>query len=134
MAKRYYLAPVVQRSRSGQTYNVLKVDDYHVNYVAEIPTGADGIPLFNWGIALVNAVNHAPLLADPEITALPDFPLDVVLNAMQSGVRNRMLNVLQAKGIDAQGLTSSVGFRDVIRAVGRHLNANFSEDNFDVAE
>lgn len=132
--KRYYLAPIVGNGSRENPYRA-KVQDYGVTHVAVVPTDPlTGIPLFSWALVLVSAPNHSTLLTDLDLTALPDFPLDAVLSALQAGVRNAMLTALANRGVDIGPINTNWGYRQVIRHVGQHLDGNFSENNFDVSD
>jgi hypothetical protein len=133
MAKRYYLVPIVEtEGEIGPVFSP-KVPA-GVNFAAEIKTGEDGRPVVPWALVLVSASNHLPLLSDPEIHALPDFPKDAKVGAMHQATKLAMRAGLIARGLNASIADNADGFRDVLRGIGRHLNPTFHEDNFDVAE
>ena len=135
MAKRYYLATVivdVDPVEGGPRVRA-KTAFYAISQSAVIPSGPDGMPLFNWALVVVNGVNHAPLLADSQIDALPDVPLDVKVNAITTSVRQDMSAALARRGIAAAVITQADGYRDVIRGLGRVLQADFNENGLDVA-
>jgi hypothetical protein len=127
MAKRYYVCDVIGDGSEENPFRPV-VADLGVNWVGEV--SADNTRAF----VLVNAVNHAAIIAHTRINALPDFPLDGKINAMQTAARNAMNNALTRRGFSVAGIDNADGYRDVIRSVGRSLNPNFNENNFDVAE
>lgn len=124
--KRYYLTTL-----RANSFGELEPDlaGASVSYTAAMaPNAKAGDSV----LVLVAAPDHRALLASSRLDALPDFPLDAKLTAMQSITRSAMATVLQNRlGLDTAG---SDGFRDVIRAAGRKLDPNFSENNFDVSE
>mgnify|MGYP001585652372 CR=1 FL=1 len=132
MAKRYYLSPVIGDGSEDNPVRA-KVKDYGVSQAPVIPSGPDGMPLFNWCLVVVNTVNHAPLLADVAIDALPDVPLDLKVNSIHTSARQAMVSALTKRGIDTSIITQADGYRDVIRGIGQVLQANFNENNFDVS-
>ena len=110
-----------------------KVADYGVDWVGTIPTHPDtGKPVFTWTLVLVNTVNHGKLLADNSIDAMPDFPLDGKVSAINTATKNAMISKLQARGIDTAFVSNADGYRDVIRGIGQKLEPSFNENNFDV--
>lgn len=131
--KRYYISPIVGTGAEDDPYRP-KVADYGVSWVGVIPSNPDtGRPVYPWCLALVEAINHASLLADRDIKPLPDFPLDGKVSAINKATRNRMSADLQGQGIDTSFIGSADGYRDVIRGIGRSLAASFDENGFDVA-
>lgn len=129
--KRYYLSPIVGTGDETDPYRP-KVADYGVNWVGVIPSLPTGQPAFSWALVLVEAVNHGKILADAAIDALPDFPLDGKVSAIQTATKNRMLEAMTARGINTSFVGSADGYRDVVRGIGRALEATFDENHFDV--
>lgn len=130
--KRYYISPIIG---DGTEFNPFrpKIADYGVAWVGSIPSDPNtGQPLFNWTLVMVNAVNHGTVLADNAIDALPDFPLDGKVSAINTATKNAMLTKLEARGIDTAFIGNADGYRDVIRGIGQKLEPTFSENNFDV--
>jgi hypothetical protein len=130
--KRYYISPIIGDGTEENPFRP-KVADHGVAWVGSIPSDPDtGHPLFAWTLVLVNAINHGPLLADQTIDAMPDFPLDGKVNAINTATKNAMLSKMQARGINTEFIGNADGYRDVIRGVGQKLEPTFSENNFDV--
>lgn len=130
--KRYYVSKIIGTGAFGDAYRT-KISDYGVNHSEEVPTDANGVPTSTWSLVIVNTVNHGPLLADPDLDVLPDFPMDAKMAAMHANTRSGMEQKLQARGINTTFLATVDGYRDVIRGLGRKLNPDFSENNFDVS-
>lgn len=125
--KRYYLCPIMGDGTEGAPY------------AADLPAGTNASVVMpddpqpgGWALALVAAADHRGLLRDAKLDALPEFPLDAKLNAMQSTARSALDAALQRRaGITVNGAD---GYRDLIRQVGRKLDPNFHENAFDVSE
>lgn len=131
--KRYYLSPIIGTGAEDDPFRP-KIADYGVRWVGSIPSDpTTGRPLFTFALALVAAANHASILADQAIDALPDFPLDGKVSAINTGTKNRMVAALQARGIYTAFIGNSDGYRDVIRGIGKALDPDFDENHFDVA-
>ena len=131
--KRYYLSPIVGVGTEADPYRP-KIADYGVGWVGVIPSDpTTGKPLFSFALVLVEALNHAAILADTTIDALPDFPLDGKVSAVNTGTKNRMVADLQARGLDTSLIGNSDGYPDVIRGIGKALDPGFDENHFDVA-
>jgi hypothetical protein len=134
MSKRYYLAPVVGDGTEHNPYR-LAVVDYGVNHSAVIPTDpTTGAPLRAFGLAIVAAPDHAALLADGTIDALPLLDLDAPLSDLSSAVRTAIRNRLAARGIDVTDIPNSAVFRLLVRRIGRFLDAQFDERSHDVSD
>lgn len=133
MAKRYYISPIIGDGSIDNPYRP-KVADHGVAWSGAIPTGPDGKPVKPWALVIVAAKNHAPLVADRDLDALPDFPLDGKVSAIQTATKNAMKNKLAARGIATAFIDGTDGYREVIRGVGRMLEPTFDENNFDVAD
>lgn len=127
MAKRYYLCDVIG---DGTEFNPFRpaIADEGVNWVGEV--SSDNTK----ALVLVNVSNHSALLSDPQFDSMPDFPLDAKVNSLQSQAKNAMLNAMSKRGFATGLISSADGYRDVIRGIGRELNPNFDENNFDVSE
>lgn len=129
--KRYYISPIIGDGSIDNPYRP-KVADYGVPWAGLIPTDQDGKPVAVWALVLVSAANHAKLLADKDIHGLPDFPLDGKVSAIQNATKNVMKARLAARGIDTAFIDGTDGYREVVRGIGRKLQADFDENNFDV--
>jgi hypothetical protein len=131
--KRYYLSEIVQDA-SGVIAPAAA--ESGLNYVVLYPPDdpATGLPPIGGRcLVLVSGANHAAALADARNDALPDFPLDAKVSALKTSTRVAARQALQRRGFDVSAIDNADGFRDVIRAVGRQLDAHFDENNFDVA-
>lgn len=127
--KRYYLCDVITRSDPDLgTVREPAVAAYPVNWSAVISDGKD------FALVIVAAKNHAPLLADSRIKALPDFPLDAKVQAMQSATKSAFRALLSSRGAPTAVLDNADGYRDAIRGVGRVLDGAFDENNFDAID
>lgn len=134
MSKRYYISPIIG---DGSEFNPFrpKVADYGVSWAGSIPSDPNtGQPLSTWALVVVNAKNHAALLADDAINALPDFPLDGKVSSVHTATKNNMIAKMKKRGINTAFIDSTDGYREVIRGVGKILDPQFDENNFDVAE
>lgn len=131
--KRYYISPIIGDGSEFDPFRP-KIADYGVSWVGVIPNDpATGLPLFSWCLVRVEAINHGVILADNTIDALPDFPLDGKVSAINTATKNRMMTALANRGIDTSFVGNSDGYRDVIRGVGRVLEPSFDENNLDIA-
>jgi hypothetical protein len=87
----------------------------------------------NRAFVVVATANHAVVRSAPGVDALPDFPLDGKLSAINQGTLNAMSQVLTRRGFGAS-LSNSESYRAELDRIGRQINANFSIDNLDVSE
>lgn len=140
MVKRYYICDIIGDGNGdampSPTTGSFRpaIADLGVSWVGSIPSDpVTGHPLHKWALVLVNTDNHARLIATPGVDALPDFPLDGKVNAINNMTRSRMDNALSKRGINSAFISNSDGYRDVIRGLGRTLEPSFDENNFDVA-
>lgn len=127
MSKRYYLCDVIG---DGSEENPLRpaVADMGVNWVGEI--SEDGTKC----LVLVSTVNHGPIMASKKADALPVFPLDAKTNAMNSAAKNALMAAMEKRGFATGYISGADGYREVVRGIGRAINPNFNENNFDVSE
>ena len=134
MSKRYYISPIVGTGDEFDPFRP-KVADYGVPWAGSIPSDPKtGHPTSEWALVVVNAKNHSALLADGAIDALPDFPLDGKVSSVHTVTKNAMINKMKKRGIKTSFIAGTDGYREVIRGVGRLLDEQFDENNFDVAE
>lgn len=129
--KRYYISPIIGDGSIDNPYRP-KVADHGVAWSGIIQTDVEGKPLHPWALIVVSANNHASLLADKNIDALPDFPLDGKVGSIKTSTKTKMKNVMAARGIATSIAENADGYRDVIRGIGRVLQADFDENSFDV--
>lgn len=132
MPKRYYISKIIGDGLRPETAFRPKVETYGVSWAGSIPTDANGQPLFQHVLVIVNTNNHAVLKNDPDIGAMPDFPLDGKVSAIQNNVKSQAYAMLAAKGFNTATLDGNDGYRDLISAVGKQRDSNFDVDNFDV--
>ncbi|MGL4477373.1 MAG: hypothetical protein ACRCVK_03910, partial [Aeromonas veronii] len=78
------------------------------------PDGSLGHPQ---ALLIVDAKNHAALLADPDTYALPDFPFDAQIGAMHRATKDKMRTSIQARGFTLQELDDNAdSYRGLVRA------------------
>lgn len=131
--KRYYVSSIIGDGSIENPYRP-RVADHGVAWAGNIPTGPDGKPTSTWALVVVDAKNHAALIADKDIDDLPDFPLDGKVSAIQNATKTTMKTKLAKRGIPTAFIDGTDGYREVIRGVGRLLQADFNENDFDVSE
>ncbi len=133
MTKRMYICPVIGDGTEDNPFRPAIADlTPPVNWTATIPTGDDGRPLMAWCLAIVGTRNHQRVRAVRNIDPLPDFPLDGRVSAIDLVSRNAMSAALTRRGLNASAIVDGRdGFREVVRAIGRVNNPQFSELNFD---
>jgi hypothetical protein len=131
--KRYYLCPVIGSGSIADTYRA-GVSGHGGNYVAVIPTGPDGRPLFPWALALVAAADHRPLTRDATLGPLPDVSLDIRMSALSQSAKAALDAALAKFGVDPAALVQNDGYREFVRSLGQALDAGFVETNFDVSD
>lgn len=131
--RRYYICPVIG---DGSEFNAFrpKVADYNVSWVGVVAQNPDGTLKRPWSVVLVNTVNHDPLIADPEIRAVPQVALDNTLGSLTQAQRNFLRNLYDELGLDRTWVNNQTTLREVLRYAGRELEVSFSENNFDVAD
>lgn len=131
--KRYYLSDLIGSGAEDDPYRPA-VDRPGVGYSAVYPPQDPATGQYQGAICLVivEAANHLPLVADRRNDAFPDFPIDGRMSALAQARRDALRAFLARRGLDVGNIDSYDGYRNVIRAIGRKLDPNFHEDNFDV--
>lgn len=129
MEQRYYISDIVGDGSEMNPYRVAISGIPGVATTAIIPSSPDGKPLYTWALVSVRANDHAAIRSHPSAYALPVFPLDGKASGIGQGLGNALQNFMAAKGV-AIDLTGITPYRDVIRKIGQHLDASFSEDRF----
>ena len=126
MAKRYYFSKMIG---TGSEFDPMRpaVSDYGVNFSAEYdPAKTDAL-------CIVGTGSHTALLKDAALYGMPDYPLDGKLSAMRSATLNALNTAVTGRGFTVTW-GSADAYRDVIRSIGRQINPNFDENNFDVQD
>lgn len=133
MAKRYYLADIIGDGSIDNPYRPAGVDG--LNHVSVFPPqNPDGTYSGTSCLVLVNTPNHAQLRGRKDVDPLPDFPLDGKVQAVETSARSQAAAALTKRGFQNDHFTLKDGYREVIRSVGKELDSNFDENNFDVSE
>lgn len=134
MAKRYYLSDIVGDGSIDNPYRPAIADE-GVNHVAVFPPqNPDGTYTRTTCLVLVNSPNHGRFRGRKDIDPLPDFPLDGKVSAVEGRSRMDAGSALERRGFVSSHLTGKDGYREVIRSIGKELDGNFDENNFDVSE
>lgn len=129
--KRYYLSELIADPHEPGAI-MPAIAESGVSFSALIPTGPDGKPVSPWALCVVESKNHSALQHDRRLTALPDFPLDGKMSAINNVTKTGFINSLRARGVDTAFIGNTDGFREVVRGLGRMLDPTFDENNFDV--
>jgi hypothetical protein len=106
----------------------LKAGDYGA-HAAIIPGNNDGTPKFNWGICKFSG-DETAADADTDLIVLPDLTMDHVLTLAQ---RNWLITKLSNRGHPTGWITNGITVREVLRTIGRWLEANFDVDWINIA-
>jgi hypothetical protein len=137
VSRRYYLSPVSITDLgdgNGPQAVCKAIANYtHTDHAQVVALNADGTLRLNWGLCAIEAANHLPIIADPNIRVLPSYPFDGRLSGLQPGALAVLRAAMQAFNIDDAtmlGNDLSVGFRVPIRNLGRLLDSTFNENNF----
>lgn len=134
MSKQYYLCDILPPDATDDSYRPA-VAALGVSWTGIIPTGADGRPLHTWALVIVASRDHARVRAAQGVDPMPDFPLDGKVSAVNAGTTTAMKAALTRRGLAASSIVDGKdGYREVIRAVGKSLDAGFDENKFDIAD
>lgn len=139
MTKRFYVTKIRGDGTEDNPYRPA-VADHGVNWSGSIVTDNDesspnyGKPLYADCLVVVATDKHAKLKADPDIDALPDYPLDGKVSSINTATKNGMIAALKKRGFSTADVSSTDGFRDLVQSIGRQRDPAFDVDNFDVSE
>lgn len=131
--RRYYISPVIGDGSETNPYRA-KLSDYNVSHVAVIAGGADGRPARQWALCLVNSTDHTALVADAELRAIPVSALDNTLGSLTPQQRQFLRDVVGELGLDTSEVTAQTTLRQLLRYIGRTLEAGFDENKFDARD
>lgn len=133
MAKQYYICDIIGTGDETDPYRPV-VADLGVAWTGAIPTGPDGRPTKTWALVLVAAANHAAVRAHKGVNSLPDFPLDGKVSAINVATKAAMAAAFTKRGIPTNIIDGKDGYREVIREIGKRLEPQFDENNFDISD
>lgn len=134
MSKRYYLCDIIG---DGSDFDPFRpaVDDLNVPHVATIATDpATGRPSVPWCLVLVATANQARVAAARGVDSLPDVTLDTQVNSIDKSKSDAAKAALQRRGAVVPAVSPGDGYGRFIRGIGRQLQADFDEMNFDVID
>lgn len=137
MSKRYYISPIIGSGVEGDPYRA-KVSEHPMRaHAVLVPTHPEGHPQYGhpvhpWTLAIVDADDHAPILADVTIEPLPDLHKDQDIRPLSRPLRERIGERLAAYGVEFDTEKAGIRMRDMLRAVGQTLEPDFHEDRLDV--
>lgn len=140
--KRYYLSQIFQSEEPGmgmvwrhRLQMVLGID-YVGGEIAVDP--ATGTPVAKALLVLVGGINHARLVGEPGMVALPQVSPDLKVSAIQTQTKLDCKANIVALGFPAAEVdavfNAADGMRDVLNYFGRLNNPTFDANNFDLDE
>lgn len=133
MARRWYLTRIIGTGSEEDPYRSVLVDQPTINDSAVIPTGPDGHPLSDWCLAVADEDRGSNLAALSDVEALPAAALNARLSTLPIVTRQRIATLanehLGTRLTVGQGpMAPNATLRDVIGAIGRHLQPGFTVD------
>lgn len=129
MTKRYYLSDIIGDGLSTETAFRPAIADYASDFVADIPSQANGSPLNASAIIAVEAQDHTGFSNLPNIDQLPDMNPRELITTLPPQDRNQIIDFIQSRNIQGLGNPFEISYEDI----GKALNPNFNIDNFGVS-
>lgn len=130
--RRYYLSPIIGTGTEADPYRP-KIADYGVSWSCVISSDElTGQPKHPWCVAVVDAADHATLLADTTLVAIPNISLDARVSSLSKTIRDKLKTKLDVLGVDTRGLSINDPIRLWVRAIGRHIEPDFHEIRFGI--
>jgi hypothetical protein len=125
MSKRHYLADIYTVDTGDGLENKTAIADYPVKYEGGFPVNMEtGAPLRNWTLVVVDTDDHAPLLGDSRINALPNYPLDGKVSGINASAKNALLAAMERRGIDTTNVPGMDTYQEVISWIGAVANSS----------
>lgn len=131
MAQRIYLSPLVGDGTANNPYRP-KIADMGVPWVGVLASNANGSPKFNWAIVLVSADDLTSLDGDATLDAFPNVNANTPIASLAIATRNQLQNGITGRGIGVT-IANHATVKDVIEAVGRVQNPQFSLKSFSIS-
>jgi hypothetical protein len=75
-----------------------------------------------------------PLQNDPDISILPDVPMDMLLSAIPKATRDDAVARLQAAGFETSAIKLSWDWRQLLRYIGKQIDGLFEPESGDVRD
>lgn len=123
MTLRYYICPVVGTGTRADPYRT-GASLHDVASASVIPSRADGAPAFPWCLTLVDAADHAPLLADVALTPLPALKHAEAWSSAKADESAKVAVEAVKLGVV---IPDAGDFREVVRRIGAALDRKFDE-------
>ncbi len=131
--RRFYIVPIDRVEADGEVLYRTRLEVYAIQYNGSIPSDpVTGLPLYGEILVSVEVADHRPLRNDPDIIALPDWPVSGKLNGIANAERNAMMAKLAAKGYNTANISATEGYRDTLTEIGLQRDPQFRIDWVDV--
>lgn len=127
---KYFICPIEKITTiEGKDIYFARARRYSgISFAALIPTGADGVPLFNFALVAVGKDIFDSLSADALLDKLPDaasLDSDVSIPA---DLKTKLIAKF------GESVPDTISLRQLVRRIGRRLLQNFDEEKLRAAE
>lgn len=130
--KRWYISPIVGTGTDDDPYRAKVGSAAQIKgHSAVIPTDAQGVPLFNFALVIVNADDHSLLTSDSDNDVLPNRAFNGTLSKPE---RALIKAALTRRGLPTKWVDNVATFGELLRTMGRFLDAQFDERHTRVAD
>ncbi len=121
MPRRYYLTPIIGSGTEADPYRVALAHAMRA-YSVVIPTDpATGVPVAAWGLAVVDADDHAPFDGDGTLSPVGPYALTTTIASLTTSQRNAIKNALSKFGLPGSLVDNAATIGDLLYAVGSQL-------------
>lgn len=118
--KRFYVSDVQLYDLDTDPSNEPVVREYTRNFGAAYPSD------LAWALVIAKAEDHAGLLADSRILAIPNYQRDDLVSMIPSGAIADLMAGLTARGISTMFMNAAYRFSDIIEGIGKQAFPEFT--------
>ena len=127
--QQYIISPVVNDINGVR----LKATDQIVggSFTSIIPSDpVTGLPLFSWGLCMVNAVDLTTVINDTANHPLRQITLDALWSTVAHTTQTAFQSEMTTLGISTTFINKQTTMRQIVNAVGQFLDTNFDANRF----
>lgn len=130
--QQYVISPVIGTGTDADPIRLNATDQIaggsSTSIIPSSPT--TGLPLFAWGICMVDAVDLTTVVNDTTNHPLPQITLDALWSTVSHAIQTAVQSEMTTLGISTTFINHQTTMRQIVNAIGQFLDTHFDANNF----